>query len=176
MAQPKSPAACIQVVAIFSRFEAALGAARDQITTGWGNIELASELFDHSVTSYYQAEMGQGLKKQLLVVSRLYDPTKLVGDKLQSNAWEGEIAAAEYDAPRPVNIDAGYLTLTKFVLASAKDRAHRIYLGDGIYAEECLHFLAGTWRHRPWTYPDYAREDFQEFLITARDYLKKLVK
>jgi hypothetical protein len=79
-----------------------------------------------------------------------------------------------YIQPRPVNIDPGYLMLGKLVLASTKDRAHRIYLRDGIYAEECLYYVAG-WQSRPWTYPDYQRADYQQFFDQVRERLKQLI-
>jgi len=34
-----------------------------------------------------------------------------------------------------VNIDPGYISLGKLVLASTKDHAHRLYLGEGVYGE-----------------------------------------
>ena len=43
---------------------------------------------------------------------------------------------------RRVNLDAGYLCLAKLVLASTKDHAHRIYLRDGIYAEDYAPLLS----------------------------------
>jgi len=138
---------------------------------------MTSELFDHSETTYYQDEMGPGLQKQFWILENTYDPANLAASKLQSNAWEADLATAlNHEELRPVNIDPGYLTLTKLVLASAKDRAHRIYLSDGIYAEECLYFLDHQWQARPWTYPDYQRADFQSFFVQAREHLKVLIK
>lgn len=173
MAQPKPPPATLQIVAIFSRHACVLDWACAKIEDCWGKIGLASERFDHSETDYYQADMGTNLRKQFLVLERSYDPALLPQAKLQSNSWEQELAQLKrYDEQRPLNIDPGYVTLTKLVLASAKDRAHRIYLSDGIYAEECLYFLGGSWHSRPWTYPDYQREDFQQFFTAARELLK----
>ncbi len=180
MAVPKPPPFTLQLVAIFSAHDAALQWARERIEGSWGTVSLASEPFDHSETKYYATEMGEGLKKQFLVIDGSYDPACLADAKLESNRWEAEFATraqaapsgANYPEARPVNIDPGYLTLTKLVLASAKDRAHRIYLRDGIYAEECLYYLKG-WQARPWTYPDYQRADFHAFFEEARNYLKR---
>ena len=49
------------------------------------------------------------------------------------------------------------------MLASTKDHAHRIYLGDGIYAEVTLAYRQRQWQPLEWTYPDYRRDDYQEF-------------
>ncbi len=174
MAKPQPPKPALQLIAIFSRYPEAIDWAIDRCRKEWGEIGLQSDRFEHRETSYYSAEMGDELWKQFIVIDRPYDPARLAEFKLQSNEWENELAeAGRYAEPRPVNIDPGYLQLTKLVLASAKDRAHRIYLRDGIYAEECLYYLDGRWQSRPWTYPDYQREDFQTFFVQAREYLKK---
>jgi hypothetical protein len=119
--------------------------------------------------------MGRPLLKQFVVVDQLWDPAKLADCKVQSNRWEQQLVEMKtYIQPRPVNIDPGYLMLGKLVLASTKDRAHRIYLRDGIYAEECLYYVAG-WQSRPWTYPDYQRADYQQFFDQVRERLKQLI-
>jgi hypothetical protein len=161
------------MVAIFSRHEAALDWAEAKLSESWGRVQLRSPRFDHSETRYYEAEMGSGLKKQFLVFEGSFDPQQLPKRKLESNQLEVELArSGKFAELRPLNIDPGYLTLTKLVLASAKDRAHRLYMADGIYAEECIYYLGGSWQARPWTYPDYRRADFQSFFVTAREVLK----
>ena len=60
----------------------------------------------------------------------------------------------------------------KLVLATTKDRDHRLYLGEGIYAEVTLHYQGGAWRARPWTYPDCARGDYHEFFLRCREHLR----
>ena len=51
--------------------------------------------------------------------------------KLLTNQWEQEYAQLHAGPePRPLNLDPGYLTEAKLILASTKDRDHRIYL-DG---------------------------------------------
>jgi hypothetical protein len=176
MAKPKPPPECVQLVAVFSRDTTAIDWACSKIANAWGAIALQSPRFDHSETRYYEREMGTDLKKQFFVMDGFYDPSRLARNKLQSNEWEQEFAErTNSDVQRPVNIDPGYLTLTKLVLASAKDRAHRIYLHSGIYAEECLFFLDGRWQARAWTYPDYRRTDFQHFFGEVRDMLRQII-
>jgi hypothetical protein len=172
MAEPKSTPPAILLAAIFSHHQSALDWAKEKICRYWGEIGLSSPLFDHSETGYYTPEMGDTLVKQFVVVDGIWDPANLAAVKLQSIGWESELASSLiYPQRRPINIDPGYMTLGKLILASAKDRAHRIYLHDGIYAEECLYFLGG-WQTRPWTYPDYQRADFQEFFTLVRQRLK----
>ena len=73
---------------------------------------------------------------------------------------------------RPVNIDPGYLTLFKLVLATTKDSAHRLYLQSGIYAEVTLRYQNSRWQPWPWTYPDYAADTYYGFFERARELYK----
>lgn len=181
MATPKPPPAALFFAAIFSQSDDVIAEASVQCEAQWGKIALTSPSFDHSETTYYEREMGAGLRKQFVVFEGVFDPALLADRKLQSNAIEKQATCSvdqgvNLNVSRPVNIDPGYITLTKLVLASAKDRAHRIYLNHGIYAEECLYYLAGRWNSRPWTYPDYQRADFQAFFSRARDMLKSQIR
>ena len=46
------------------------------------------------------------------------------------------------------------------MLASTKDHAHRLYLGQGVYGEVTLTYQQGCFRPWPWTYPDYGSERY----------------
>lgn len=169
--QPHFPT--MMLVAIFSRHAEALQWARERIAQRWSAIALASEEFDFWETSFYTKEMGEGLRKQLLLLENWFDPGVLADCKLESNDWEDEYAKiGGHEEARPLNIDPGYLTLAKFVLATTKDREHRLYLRDGIYAEQTLFFAQKQWLPRPWTYPDYRRPDYHRFFHQARRHLK----
>ncbi|MEK0426934.1 MAG: hypothetical protein RJB11_3025 [Planctomycetota bacterium] len=76
---------------------------------------------------------------------------------------------------RPINIDPGYISMTKLVLASTKNREHRLYLRDGIYAEVTLAFRDQRWQPMGWTYADYQRDDVLEFLTQGRQWFTKQV-
>lgn len=139
----------------------------------WGPLGPVSPLFDFNETDYYLATMGDGLKKQFLALASPFDPAELAEIKLVTNAWEAEYTQeAAHPEPRPLNLDPGYLTPAKLVLASTKDHSHRIYLSRGIYAEVTLHYQAGAWQPREWTYPDYRRADFHEFFLQLRRELQ----
>jgi hypothetical protein len=116
--------------------------------------------------------MGADLKKQFLACERPIDPGELAGIKRRTNEWEAEYAAlGRHTEPRPVNLDPGYVTPAKLVLASTKDHAHRIYLQHGIYAEVTLAYSRHQWQAMEWTYPDYRREDYQAYFTQCREYL-----
>lgn len=162
------------ILASFSRHPEALQWAKEQTEINWGPIALASDLFEHNETHYYDASMGTGLQKTFWAFEHLVDPARLPELKRQTNVWEEEYKqVSSHLEPRPLNLDPGYLTEAKLVLASTKDRDHRIYLHDGIYAEGTLYFHQGTWKTRPWTYPDYQRTDYHEFFSRCREYLRR---
>lgn len=172
MGTPLPHAPTLLFAAVFSRHVAALDWVWGRIEENWGAIALASQRIPIVETNYYNRLMGEGLLKQLLAIDGDFDPSRLADIKLESNRWESEFAEAhDFPEERPLNIDPGYVTPMKVVLASTKDRAHRIYLRDGIYAEECLYFHAHAWQGRPWTYPDYLRADYHAFLLKVRDRL-----
>lgn len=177
MATPLPHPPTLLIAAIFSRHGQALDWALGRIAGSWGAILCASERFEFSETAYYNRLMGEGLRKQLVAVEGDFDPGLLADIKLRSNAWEAEYAALQtFPEARPLNIDPGYVTPMKVVLASTKDRAHRIYLRDGIYAEECLYYHNRSWQGRPWTYPDYLRADYHAFLLQVREHLQERLK
>jgi hypothetical protein len=172
MGDINQPAPVLLLIAAVSRHQAALDWARERATAQFGPVALASDAFDFAETDYYAATMGSGLKKQFLAFQRLIDPALLPNIKRQTNEWEAEYAAVgNHEEPRPLNLDPGYITGAKLILASTKDHAHRIYLGEGIYAEMTLVYRRRQWQPLEWTYPDYRRDDFQLFFSACREWL-----
>ena len=177
MGKPRPHPPTLLIAAIFSRHDQALDWALERIADSCGKLLCASERFEHNETAYYSRLMGEGLRKQLVAVEGDFDPAQLASLKLTSNDWESEYAQLhDFPEERPLNIDPGYLTPMKVVLASTKDRAHRIYLRDGIFAEECLVYHQRAWQGRPWTYPDYLRADYHAFFQRVRDHLQLRLK
>jgi hypothetical protein len=170
MGSSSTPNSVLLVVAVSSRYEAAMAWAREQCEARYGAVALSSAAFDFTETDYYTATMGAGLKKQFLAFESLIDPGRLADVKQQTNVLEQEYAATGvHPESRPLNLDPGYITPAKLVLASTKDHAHRLYLRDGIYAEITLAYRHRHWQPMEWTYPDYRREDFQEFFSRCRE-------
>lgn len=164
----------VLIVAIFSRMEEAFLWARQRIEDRWGSIRLESPRFDFDETSYYTEAMGSQLKKQFWLVNGLYDPMQLSEHKRESGLWEQEYAKLfPSEVVRPLNLDPGYVTLNKLVLASTKDRAHRIYIGQGVFAEVTMRYVGG-WQYYPWTYPDYQRPLSNDFFTACRKQLNAL--
>src|SRR6186713_2137832 len=109
------------IMAAFSRYGEALDWARERAERDCGPVALASERFVHNETTFYEPTMGAGLLKTFFAFERLIEPTAIVDLKHRSNAWEDEYkAATSWPEPRPLNIDPGYLTVAKLVLATTK--------------------------------------------------------
>jgi hypothetical protein len=177
MGQIGSPSPALLLLAAFSRYEPALAWARRQGEKTWGPVALESPAFAFTQTDYYQPTMGPELRKIFWLFEDRCDPGSLPDVKILTNRWEEEYAAAAgLPEPRPLNLDPGYLTLAKLVLASTKDHSHRIYLRQGIYAEITLHYSQQRWQARPWTFADYRRDDYQQFFLQGREYLHQRIR
>jgi hypothetical protein len=191
MAEPRPPLPVLLVVAAFSRHANAVAWARQRLEREFGPVGLAGEPFPFDQTAYYGPTMGADLRKQLLAFRDLVAPERLAEIKLRTNALERELASAgAYPEARPLNLDPGLLTLGKFLLATTKDQAHRVYLRDGVYAEVTLRFRkvrrhpagggpgggAGAFEPWPWTYADYRTPHVRDFLGQARDYYRQRLR
>ncbi|MCC6421311.1 MAG: DUF4416 family protein [Gemmataceae bacterium] len=174
MATPRNQKPALLVVAAFSRHAEALAWARARLEGEFGPVALAGPLFDFTQTAYYEPTMGAGLRKQFLAFRDLVPLDALAAIKLRANELEHECkGTVNFPEPRPLNLDPGLLTLGKFMLATTKDQAHRIYLHDGIFAEITLRFHAGNWEPWPWTYADYRETDVRAFLGELRDLYRR---
>jgi hypothetical protein len=177
MGLPSFPEPAMLLAAVFSRHAEALDWAKRKLAAEWGPIELESPAFDFVETDYYEPTMGSDIKKVFWAFEKPFDAADLVDVKLAANRWEEEFAAgANLPEPRPLNIDPGYLTLGKLVLASTKDFMHRIYLNRGIFAEVTLFYKHRRWLHHDCTFADYRREDYQRFFSQCRDTLHGRLK
>jgi hypothetical protein len=70
-----------------------------------------------------------------------------------------------------VNIDPGLIEPSKLVLASTKNFANRIYIGEQIYAEVTLMYIHGFWQPFPCTFPDFKTGRYDRFLTSVRQRL-----
>jgi hypothetical protein len=177
MGTPKKYEPCLAFVAGFSADPAALDWLDQRLASQWSPIAMRSRRLAFDQTTYYQSDMGDGLLKQLWILDGFFDPAELPRYKNESNDWETEYSTqSSQTVSRPLNIDPGYLSLTKLVLASTKNRLHRLYLSDGIYAEISLKFIKDNWEAWPWTYEDYRTSPYIQFCNQAREELKRMLR
>ncbi len=176
MGVPREPTYSLLVVACFSRHPEVLDWAAGQLTPKHGPIALVSPDFAFHHTKYYDSTMGTDQIKRFLVFEPIVAADCLPDVKNATIALETDIAGSgRYPEHRPLNLDPGLVQLGKFLLASTKDHAHRIYLRDGIFAEVTLRFQGGAFEVWPWTYADYREEAVREFLAQARAHLYERV-
>jgi len=167
----------IRFCAIIARDEEVRQWARQRIVSQWGPIVETSPLMPFAAGGYYLDEMGNELSKVMVATETPCGPEYLAQWKIETNQWELEaIKAFPGDHIRPLNLDPGYITQAKLVLATVKDRDHRIYLHDGIFGEITLSYVAGQWVWHRWTYPDYRTETVYAFATHCRDRLRVYLK
>jgi hypothetical protein len=157
--------------------ECLFDAAENNLEKEFGPINLASEVFPFNTTDHYAKEMGSDIKRKFVSFERLIEPDGLAAIKVATNRMEEAFGVAYPSVSRPINLDPGYIGGGKLVLATTKDYAHRIYLGEGIYAEVTLRYMGGRFVPLPWTYPDYKTIECHAFLGRVRGrYLEKIYK
>jgi len=122
-------------------------------------------VFDFDFSDYYSKEMGSSLRKAFFLLARFFDPAELPEWKLRAMTLEWQHAR---EGRRTINLDPGYLDAPKLVLATAKNFAHRIYLGHGVYGDVQLYVKEGRFQINPWTYPDYQMPAHLEFFDRGR--------
>jgi hypothetical protein len=149
--------------------QAPVMAIRQQLEAAYGRIDLETQLSPFVATHYYEREMGPALQRLFWSFDALIAPDALAGIKHATNAIERTFAMHDGQGwRRRVNLDPGYVDLAKLVLATTKDRQHRLYLGQGIYAEVTLRYTGGRFVPWEWTYPDYRTPEYQAFFDAVR--------
>jgi hypothetical protein len=128
--------------------------------------------WDHS--SHYRDELGLPINRRFVFFRNIFDTGTLADIKLKTNDIED---ALSLDGKRRINLDPGYITLAKVVLASTKNYSHRICLGKGIYAEITLIYRHNTKTFTPhmFTYTDYRDKENIEMFLKVRNELQKIV-
>ncbi len=151
--------------------------AEERMEKEFGPINLASKILPFNLTDHYEKEMGSRIRRKFIGFERLIEPDRLAAIKVLTNRMEEVFSSTYTSVSRPINLDPGYIGGGKLVLATTKDYAHRIYLGEGIYAEVTLRYMGGQFVPLPWTYPDYRTKECHAFLGKVRGrYLEKIYK
>lgn len=167
----------VRFCAIITRHDAARRWAIERLSQAWGTQRAISPAIDFEAGGYYTASMGPSLTKTLVAFGDFMEPGGLADWKHQTNGWEVEYAnESSHEEVRPLNLDAGYMTQAKLVLATTKDRDHRIYLRDGMFAEVTLTYVDKQWTHHRWSYPSYRTEDVSDFAMECRRQLREHLK
>lgn len=159
---------------IFSANTDLIKETMDKISKVYGEIDWESDFLNFDQTTYYEKEFGKNLKRKIFTIKTLINPINAIEIKLSSMKMEDDL---RLDGKRIINIDPGYIELSRVILTTRKPYSHRIYIGKGIYADLTLIFKRGEgYLPLPWTYPDYASEQYRSFFNDLRKVLKMNLK
>ena len=158
------------VASVFTGEEGLFSEVESVLAKRLGKPDYTSPVLDFNQTAYYAKEMGTGLVRRIYSFPKLIQPNELASLKRWTIGIEDQFRV---NGKRRVNIDPGYLSLAKLVLATTKDNIHRICIGEGIYAEVTLFFQKGRFHSWPWTYPDYASEKYRDIFKAIREIFRE---
>ncbi len=152
-----------------------LSGVKESLKKLYGPVLEETEPVPFSYTDYYDQEMGRNPYRFYISFQNLIDPSSLSAIKRQTDDLEKTYC--NQDGGRRVNLDPGLLSLANLILATTKNRSHRIPLFDGIYAELTLLYAKKQFQSFPWTYADYKSDTvkslFSDWRISYKEQLKQ---
>jgi Domain of unknown function (DUF4416) len=174
VAQAVEPPPAKLIIGLILAREAPIMAVRQLLEATYGPIDRETALLPFEATRFYEREMGPALQRLFWSFDALIAADALAGIKHETNAFEQTHAVnTGQGRRRRVNLDPGYVDLAKLVLATTKDRQHRLYIGQGIYAEVTLRFTGGRFVPWEWTYPDYRTPEYLAFFDAVRRHYRQ---
>ena len=153
------------VVSAIYRDERRFAEAVPRVEAAVGPVRAVGERLPFDRTDYYRGEMGSPLFRRFLAARRAVPRDTLAAIKVAMESIESELSEG---GRRTVNLDPGMLTPESFILATGKNFTHRVYLGEGVFADLTLVYRGGGFHPLPWTYPDYASEGVRSLLRELR--------
>ncbi|MBF0559057.1 MAG: DUF4416 family protein [Nitrospirae bacterium] len=136
----------------------------------FGEAIMESPMIEWDFSEHYKEELGGPIFRRFIFFRKLIEQDHLSACKLKTCEIENSLSD---DGKRTINLDPGYLTVAKLVLASTKDYSHRLYLTDGIFAEVTLSYSKDKGKYTPfsYTYRDYYDERYLRLFSIARSLL-----
>ena len=152
---------------------------KEELIKRFGEVDIESNTQPFNFTDYYKEEFGKNLIQKLFTFSTLIRQDELAEIKIITNSLENNIIIIDKNIKknithhkRKINLDPGYITLNKYILASTKNGPSRIYLNQGIYAEITLRFINKSFVPCEYTYPNYKTNEYINFLNSVRQKYK----
>lgn len=171
MGRPAPPERTLLFVGALYNEKAYLSMAKERLKSSFGEVVMESPQYEWNYSDYYMDELGWPINRVFLFFKNKINPESLADVKLLTNGIEEQLSKV---GKRNINLDPGYLTLSKVVLASTKNYSHRIYIGKGIYVEVTLLYRDGRYQPHLFTYKDYASDEYAEIFGEARKILRAL--
>jgi len=166
MGKTKKPRAVKLIIGMLAKSQKLFDKAEEFFIKDFGAIDYKSPVISFNHTGYYKKEFGGALKRIFISFKKPVSPEKIAKIKLLTNSIEEKLSA---DKKRRVNIDPGYVSDSKLILATTKDYFHRIYLNHGIYAEVTLMWRKGGFKPFEWTFPDYRSKEYIDVFNAIRN-------
>lgn len=138
------------------------------LTEIFGKIRAITPLFLFDYTDYYVPEMGSPIERCFIEFDNLISPDSLKDVKTKTNDIEKDYSV---EGKRKINLDPGLVTEASVILATGKNRSHRIAIGNNLYAELTLIYQKGKWEDFFWTYSDYRDKRVQSIMSFFREDL-----
>jgi len=151
------------------------GTCTDILCREYGPVDYQSEIAPWTNSDFYQEEMGAGILRKFIFFEHMMDPGDLSAIKINATMIEKNFSVqADNRVRRRINLDPGYVTEAKVVLATTKDYSHRIYIGKGLYAEVTLRYgnKGRSFTPLAHTYLDYGSEQYITMFNKARELLR----
>jgi len=150
---------------------------KEELIKRFGEVDIESNVQPFNFTDYYKEEFGKNLMQKLFSFSVLIRQDALAEIKIITNSLENNIENENIKNnmahnKRKINLDPGYITLNKYILASTKNGPSRIYLNQGIYAEITLRFINKSFVPCEFTYPNYKTNEYINYLNSVRQKYK----
>jgi len=165
MSSPSESEPVKLIASLFSPEKELVELVVDELSGLFGPVDWVSRECFFDRTRYYEREMGWPLHRRFVSFERLVRPEDIVDIKHRTNEFEKKYLKGE---TRRINIDPGYISAERLVLATGKNYVHRIYLSRGIYADLTLVFHKGYFEPLPWTYRDYREPWIREAFRKVR--------
>lgn len=169
MGKAKKPRPVKLVIGMLAKNKKLFDRIEEFFIKEFGEIDFKSPVVSFEYTDYYKPEMGGPLKKKFISFKRPIAPEDISKIKVITNSLEKKFSKQKKTSLcRQINIDPGYISDSKFILATTKDYFHRIYLARGMYAEVTLAWKNGSFKPFEWTYTDYKTKEYIDILNTIR--------
>lgn len=172
MGKPSAPEPALLFIGILYAKDPYFEQAKRVLIKLFGPLLMETLSFKWDYSDYYKEELGESIMRKFIFFEKLIIPDEIINIKLKTNDIEDLLSV---NGKRRVNLDPGYLTKAKLVLATTKNYSHRIYLGKGIYGEVTLIYKDKTFKPHIFTYADYQDPKFLEIFLQARELFAKWI-
>ena len=165
------------IISMITSDKCLFGLYKEALIKYFGEVDVESNAQPFDFTDYYEEEFGKNLMQKLFSFSTLVRQDELAEIKIITNSIENNFKNENIKnnithPKRKINLDPGYITLDKYILASTKNGPSRIYLNQGIYAEITLRFINKSFVTCKYTYPNYKTDEYIIFLNSVRQKYK----